>query len=196
MCKSDCESNKGENQKYKKAIMRIETRPMDIYIDERENTGMSQFKLLLQSQEPPLPPPGISRGASLILSRPSPPRQPPPELSPVRSFESPNHPTSAPDVRRRDPSEPLQTNQPPTPRLSPRRETAMATLSGAERIRAITDEDGMFKAFDSYPWHKDKMFSVPSHPPPPPGLPTHLAQRFRPTSFNLDYHQHEEEEKV
>ncbi|WYZ36555.1 hypothetical protein EsH8_II_000061 [Colletotrichum jinshuiense] len=35
----------------------------------------------------------------------------------------------------------------------------MATLSGAERIRAITDEDGMFKAFDSYPWHKDKMFS-------------------------------------
>ncbi|KAJ0378345.1 hypothetical protein COL26b_003507 [Colletotrichum chrysophilum] len=34
----------------------------------------------------------------------------------------------------------------------------MATLSGAERIRAITDEDGMFKAFDTYPWKKDKMF--------------------------------------
>lgn len=36
----------------------------------------------------------------------------------------------------------------------------MATLSGAERIRAITDEDGMFKAFDTYPWKKDKMFLV------------------------------------
>ncbi|KAK1965258.1 hypothetical protein LY78DRAFT_658479 [Colletotrichum sublineola] len=34
----------------------------------------------------------------------------------------------------------------------------MATLSGAERIRAITDEDGMFKAFDTYPWKKDKAF--------------------------------------
>ncbi|KAF9877719.1 hypothetical protein CkaCkLH20_04854 [Colletotrichum karsti] len=34
----------------------------------------------------------------------------------------------------------------------------MATLSGADRIRAITDEDGMFKAFDTYPWKKDKMF--------------------------------------
>ncbi|KAK1998352.1 hypothetical protein LX36DRAFT_710938 [Colletotrichum falcatum] len=34
----------------------------------------------------------------------------------------------------------------------------MATLSGAERIRAITDEDGMFKAFDTYPWKKDKDF--------------------------------------
>ncbi|KAL0941018.1 uncharacterized protein CTRU02_203781 [Colletotrichum truncatum] len=34
----------------------------------------------------------------------------------------------------------------------------MATLSGVERIRAISDEDGMFKAFDSYPWKKDKMF--------------------------------------
>lgn len=36
----------------------------------------------------------------------------------------------------------------------------MATLSGAERIRAITDEDGMFKAFDTYPWKRDKMFTV------------------------------------
>ncbi|KAK1519130.1 hypothetical protein CPAR01_15568 [Colletotrichum paranaense] len=35
----------------------------------------------------------------------------------------------------------------------------MATLSGAERIRAITDEDGMFKAFDTYPWKRDKMFT-------------------------------------
>ncbi|TDZ74732.1 hypothetical protein CTRI78_v000533 [Colletotrichum trifolii] len=34
----------------------------------------------------------------------------------------------------------------------------MANLSGAERIRAITDEDGMFKAFDTYPWTKDNMF--------------------------------------
>ncbi|CCF37956.1 hypothetical protein CH063_01804 [Colletotrichum higginsianum] len=34
----------------------------------------------------------------------------------------------------------------------------MATLSGVERIRAITDEDGMFKAFDTYPWNRDKAF--------------------------------------
>ncbi|KAJ0167297.1 hypothetical protein CTA2_3362, partial [Colletotrichum tanaceti] len=37
-------------------------------------------------------------------------------------------------------------------------EPTMATVSGAERIRAITDEDGMFKAFDTYPWKRDKAF--------------------------------------
>ncbi|KAM0325402.1 hypothetical protein ACHAQA_007388 [Verticillium albo-atrum] len=32
------------------------------------------------------------------------------------------------------------------------------SLAGAERIQAIQDADGMFKAFDSYPWTKDKNF--------------------------------------
>lgn len=33
-------------------------------------------------------------------------------------------------------------------------------LSGAERIRSLTDEDAIFQAFDSYPWKKDKSFIV------------------------------------
>ncbi|KAH6695833.1 hypothetical protein F5X68DRAFT_32604 [Plectosphaerella plurivora] len=31
-------------------------------------------------------------------------------------------------------------------------------LPGADRIRAIQDDDGKFKAFDSYPWAKDNNF--------------------------------------
>ncbi|KAL2759669.1 hypothetical protein ACRALDRAFT_1074133 [Sodiomyces alcalophilus JCM 7366] len=31
-------------------------------------------------------------------------------------------------------------------------------MPGAERIRAIQDPDGMYQAFDSYPWTKDKTF--------------------------------------
>ncbi|KAF6827977.1 hypothetical protein CPLU01_08797 [Colletotrichum plurivorum] len=68
----------------------------------------------------------------------------------------------------------------------------MATLSGSERIRAITDEDGKFKAFDTYPWKKDKMFlaSTPSssglsailgdpNVENPKGTPTELATHAR-----------------
>lgn len=33
-------------------------------------------------------------------------------------------------------------------------------LSGAERIRSLKTEDDIFKAFDSYPWAKDKNFMV------------------------------------
>lgn len=33
-------------------------------------------------------------------------------------------------------------------------------LPGSERIRAIQDADGQFKAFDSYPWAKDANFMV------------------------------------
>lgn len=33
-------------------------------------------------------------------------------------------------------------------------------LPGADRIRAIQDADGKFKAFDSYPWAKDSNFMV------------------------------------
>ncbi|KAK1459417.1 hypothetical protein CMEL01_02416 [Colletotrichum melonis] len=58
----------------------------------------------------------------------------------------------------------------------------MATLSGAERIRAITDEDGMFKAFDTYPWKRDKMFTSglyailgDPNTENPQGTPTDLA---------------------
>ncbi|CAM1503924.1 Fc.00g015150.m01.CDS01 [Cosmosporella sp. VM-42] len=32
------------------------------------------------------------------------------------------------------------------------------SLSGAERIRALKDEDSVFQAFNAYPWKKDKMF--------------------------------------
>ncbi|KAL9948110.1 hypothetical protein D7B24_005629 [Verticillium nonalfalfae] len=35
---------------------------------------------------------------------------------------------------------------------------AEPSLAGAERIRAIDDADGTFKAFDTYPWTKDKNF--------------------------------------
>ncbi|OLN91960.1 hypothetical protein CCHL11_01502 [Colletotrichum chlorophyti] len=52
----------------------------------------------------------------------------------------------------------------------------MATLSGAERIRAITDEDGMFKAFDSYPWKSDKMFIVNLPLPIPSTTPANLER--------------------
>ncbi|GAB0133832.1 hypothetical protein EsDP_00002226 [Epichloe bromicola] len=31
-------------------------------------------------------------------------------------------------------------------------------LSGAERIRSLQDDDSIFRAFDAYPWTKDKMF--------------------------------------
>jgi hypothetical protein len=33
-------------------------------------------------------------------------------------------------------------------------------LPGAERIRALSGEDAIFKAFDGYPWRKDAMFMV------------------------------------
>jgi len=33
-------------------------------------------------------------------------------------------------------------------------------IPGAERIRAIKDEDGIYKAFDGYPWRKDGIFMV------------------------------------
>ncbi|KAF6820001.1 hypothetical protein CSOJ01_01069 [Colletotrichum sojae] len=62
----------------------------------------------------------------------------------------------------------------------------MATLSGSERIRAITDEDGKFKAFDTYPWKKDKMFlsglsAILGDPnvENPKGTPTELATHAR-----------------
>lgn len=46
-------------------------------------------------------------------------------------------------------------------------------LPGADRIRALTDTDAKFKAFDSYPWKKDPTFmfglkSILGPPPPPP----------------------------
>jgi hypothetical protein len=48
--------------------------------------------------------------------------------------------------------------------LVPGTSTEMAqsygSLPGSERIRAIKDEDGMFTAFDAYPWTKDRMFMV------------------------------------
>ncbi|KAK2605910.1 hypothetical protein QQS21_003636 [Conoideocrella luteorostrata] len=33
-----------------------------------------------------------------------------------------------------------------------------SSLSGAERIRSLQDEDAVFQAFDAYPWTKDKTF--------------------------------------
>ncbi|KAJ2902350.1 hypothetical protein MKZ38_000667 [Zalerion maritima] len=43
-------------------------------------------------------------------------------------------------------------------------------ISGAERIRALTDTDEKFKAFDSYPWTKDQtfLFGLKSILGPPP----------------------------
>lgn len=35
-----------------------------------------------------------------------------------------------------------------------------APISGAERIRSLSDEDDVFRAFDSYPWTKDNAFKV------------------------------------
>lgn len=32
--------------------------------------------------------------------------------------------------------------------------------SGADRIRSLKTDDDIFKAFDSYPWTKDKNFMV------------------------------------
>jgi len=37
---------------------------------------------------------------------------------------------------------------------------ALPPLPGAERIRAIKDEAGRYKAFDAYPWTKDRTFMV------------------------------------
>ena len=33
-------------------------------------------------------------------------------------------------------------------------------LAGTDRIRSLKDEDAVFRAFDSYPWNKDKTFMV------------------------------------
>ncbi|KPM34929.1 hypothetical protein AK830_g11637 [Neonectria ditissima] len=35
---------------------------------------------------------------------------------------------------------------------------AQDPLSGADRIRALKEDDAVFQAFDAYPWKKDKMF--------------------------------------
>lgn len=37
-------------------------------------------------------------------------------------------------------------------------------LAGTDRIRSIKDEDAVFRAFDSYPWNKDKTFMVLTPP--------------------------------
>jgi hypothetical protein len=34
------------------------------------------------------------------------------------------------------------------------------SLSGADRIRALKDDDDIFQAFDMYPWTKDPAFKV------------------------------------
>jgi hypothetical protein len=34
------------------------------------------------------------------------------------------------------------------------------SLTGADRIRALKDDDAIFTAFDTYPWSKDKNFMV------------------------------------
>lgn len=34
------------------------------------------------------------------------------------------------------------------------------SLAGADRIRALKDDDAIFTAFDTYPWTKDKNFMV------------------------------------
>lgn len=33
-------------------------------------------------------------------------------------------------------------------------------LAGADSIRGLTDQDAIFRAFDSYPWTKDTAFMV------------------------------------
>lgn len=40
------------------------------------------------------------------------------------------------------------------------------SVSGAEAIRSLTDQDAIFRAFDSYPWTKDKTFMVCFISPP------------------------------
>ncbi|KAK7417130.1 hypothetical protein QQX98_004733 [Neonectria punicea] len=35
---------------------------------------------------------------------------------------------------------------------------AQDPISGADRIRALKEDDAVFQAFDAYPWKKDKMF--------------------------------------
>ncbi|ROT43524.1 hypothetical protein SODALDRAFT_327729 [Sodiomyces alkalinus F11] len=59
-------------------------------------------------------------------------------------------------------------------------------MPGAERIRAIQDQDGMYQAFDSYPWTKDKTFmsglyAILGDPnsPNPRGDPSELALHAR-----------------
>ena len=37
---------------------------------------------------------------------------------------------------------------------------AAEQLSGTHGIRSLTDNDAVFRAFDSYPWTKDKAFMV------------------------------------
>jgi hypothetical protein len=34
------------------------------------------------------------------------------------------------------------------------------SLSGADSIRSLKDDDTIFKAFDAYPWKKDPAFMV------------------------------------
>jgi hypothetical protein len=34
------------------------------------------------------------------------------------------------------------------------------SLSGADAIRSLTDKDAIYRAFDSYPWTRDKTFMV------------------------------------
>lgn len=38
-------------------------------------------------------------------------------------------------------------------------------MPGADRIRSLTSDDDVFRAFDSYPWAKDKSFLVRCMPP-------------------------------
>lgn len=34
------------------------------------------------------------------------------------------------------------------------------SVTGADGIRSLKDDDAVFRAFDSYPWTKDKTFMV------------------------------------
>ncbi|KAK3191335.1 hypothetical protein K4F52_002545 [Lecanicillium sp. MT-2017a] len=56
------------------------------------------------------------------------------------------------------------------------------SVSGAEAIRSLTDQDAIFRAFDSYPWTKDKTFmsglqAILGDPnsPNPQGSPADMA---------------------